>query len=970
MRKASHWFLSAAIFLGISLPLSAQFYSHGASPASIRWQQARTSDLRLIYPENYQRQAMRLLHYFDTVRPRIGHGFRYGPMQIPVVIHPQNFASNGLVMWAPKRMELIAAPPVEIHAEPWLKQLSTHEYRHVVQYNNINRGVIRGLSYLFGQQASLVGLGLMPLWMLEGDAVMAETEMSSFGRGLQPSFTIEYRALSGEFGNSRQRYPMDKWFCGSFKDYIPDHYQLGYQLVTYANTRYRTNVMDEIAYNIAHRPYYLAVVFVTMKRNHQTNIRSLFRETFDDLDAFWRSQPQRQESTQPVPVPWTSYTTYKNPVPVDDTTVVVMKRDMDRYWRIVQVDIRTGAERTIRYTGPVCTPIAMRDGRLWWSEYRPGTLWEQRINAQLCYMDLSRDADGRLRGRTKVSRPDRQALFPAPMADGRVAYARYNYEGNYSIVAKGWQCDLPDTVSVHGLAWDDATQKLYFIGLSDGGMWIGALDAKTGVQQNSGFPLVKQASYSTLSELRASYGKLYYTSIQSGRDEGHLLDLATGREYRLTDSHYGSFAPLPMPDGRTAVATTYSTRGYLLSTRKLGDENRIEVTDPRPQNVVNPPRTRWQFETVESIDADSSTRSMTVKRYRKTANLFNFHSWAPGAYDPDEILGGETNPNINLGVTMLSQSLLNDMTTMLSYAHTEAGSRFLGRIGYFGLPVKFNLSATFGGGKQLVYVPRNPNPELPPSGSAPSAPYPEVPAKLKEYFETSLAAYLPLRLAGGYHLRTLIPRAELTHENSLFYNPNSIDKGVQRLSLTLLYSDNVRMSVRDFLPRWGYMLFAGYATTPFNSHFSKLWRGYAGGYLPGIARHHSLRLRSSGQYQYDGLYRFRQKDLFPRGADYNFSPRRYLSTAADYQFPVWYPDGGIRSLIYFRRVRVNLLADCARFQHTNGAMETITSYGGEVTFDVNIFRSVPAAGIGITLSLFKPSDREGVVFGANFSLPL
>ena len=63
---------------------------------------------------------------------------------------------------------------------------------------HVNRSTVKVFGYLFGQQAPLLATGLLPFWFIEGDAVMAETQMSSFGRGLQPSFTMHYRALGDE----------------------------------------------------------------------------------------------------------------------------------------------------------------------------------------------------------------------------------------------------------------------------------------------------------------------------------------------------------------------------------------------------------------------------------------------------------------------------------------------------------------------------------------------------------------------------------------------------------------------------------------------------------------------------------------------------------------------------------------------------------------------------------------------------
>ena len=184
----------AALLLAATVA-RAQYYSWGADAASLRWRTIRTPDVQVIFPDTAGAIARRTLHFIEAARPSIGYGFRHGPLKIPFVMHPENFRSNGLVMWLPKRVEFLTSPAIDSYSMPWYKQLVAHEYRHAVQYNNLNRGVIKGLSYVLGQQGSTVGLLLLPIWLIEGDAVQMETQMSSFGRALQPSFTMEYRAL-------------------------------------------------------------------------------------------------------------------------------------------------------------------------------------------------------------------------------------------------------------------------------------------------------------------------------------------------------------------------------------------------------------------------------------------------------------------------------------------------------------------------------------------------------------------------------------------------------------------------------------------------------------------------------------------------------------------------------------------------------------------------------------------------------
>lgn len=329
----------------------------------MKWSAIRTPDVRMIYPDTASGLAARTLHYIRSVQPSIGYGFRHGPMRIPFVMHPENFQSNGLVMYLPKRVEFLSSPAIDSYSMPWYKQLVAHEYRHAVQYNNLDRGLIRVLSRLLGQQGSTVGLLFMPLWALEGDAVMSETMMSSYGRGLQPSFTMAYRAM-GRVGRNRRdtrdRRNTDKWFCGSYRDYIPDHYELGYQLCSYAYDRYGENVWDKVAWYGSRNPYVILTTHAALRKYYRTSVGELFRETFDDLERFWDSLPESGDSASTLtPLPEGNHTTYQWPLPLGDTAVLALKTDFDRSTRFVRIDRRTGRERTVCRTGMVSTRPTM-----------------------------------------------------------------------------------------------------------------------------------------------------------------------------------------------------------------------------------------------------------------------------------------------------------------------------------------------------------------------------------------------------------------------------------------------------------------------------------------------------------------------------------------------------------------------------------------------------------------------------------
>lgn len=156
-----------------------------------------------------------------------------------------------------------------------------------------------------------------------------------------------YRAMGRvgrDYKGRRDRRNIDKWFCGSYRDYIPDHYELGYQICSYAYARYDENVWDRVAWFGSRNPYMLATTRIALEKYYGTNVRKLFRETFDALECHWDSLPRTGDSAAPlVAMPEGNYTTYQWPLPLSDTTLLVLKTDYDRPSRFVRLDTRTGA---------------------------------------------------------------------------------------------------------------------------------------------------------------------------------------------------------------------------------------------------------------------------------------------------------------------------------------------------------------------------------------------------------------------------------------------------------------------------------------------------------------------------------------------------------------------------------------------------------------------------------------------------
>ena len=256
---------------------SAQYFQTGQDPASIRWREIDTKNFRLIFPDYYEAQAQKIAGYLETVYPFGGYSLQHQPGKFPVILHTQTIESNGLVAWAPRRSEFFTTPHQSMYPQDWLKQLALHEFRHMVQIDKINSNMDFLSRFLLGEQGTALVFGVsLPWWFTEGDAVVTETALSNTGRGRDPSFLMQQQALLVEKG----RFSYDKAYLGSYRHFIPDHYNLGYYLVGNLRAKYGASLWEELLKNTVRKSF---PVRKTLKRQTGMNHIKQYKIVFDSL---------------------------------------------------------------------------------------------------------------------------------------------------------------------------------------------------------------------------------------------------------------------------------------------------------------------------------------------------------------------------------------------------------------------------------------------------------------------------------------------------------------------------------------------------------------------------------------------------------------------------------------------------------------------------------------------------------------
>ncbi len=929
--------------------LSAQYYSWGAD-APQKWSTMEGDRVSVIYPDTTSELAHRVMCYINAVQPYIATGYEKPALDLPFIIHPENFASNGLVMWMPKRIEFISTPPAESYSMLWNKQLVAHEYRHAVQYNNINQGWVKILSYILGQQGSIVGFAFMPLYGIEGDAVYMETQMSSYGRALQPNFSIAYRALGDDTFSGKNK---DKWYCGSYKEFIPDHYAFGYQFSSYAYTKYNENIWDKTVPYLTRRPYMIFANSAGLRKYYNTTTDELAKECFDNLNNYWTPLLSRKNSTTTISkIDPTNYTTYSYPMVIESGDVLSIKRDFDTPSRFV-INSNDGSEEVVRRIGNNSSIPSYKDGRVWWTEYRRSALYEQKIGSQLCYMDID---DRKIHDIKGV----KNAQFPTPMESrDEVAYVEYAPSGRYRVVVRNMDRELreltiPALTEIHGLAWDNTTHKLYIIATDNSGMWLGE-------EQNGGFKQLHRGRYITLSSLRAKDGVLYFGSIESGLDELHSYDIKSGVERQVTSSKYGSFQPSTPVDGYI-YGTTYDRYGYHLSSQRVDNNTKIVKAGITPTNLVNPERKKLNVINLDSVDyegADSINiaNNSPAKRYSKGGHLVDIHSWAPVRYNPFEILDEQTF-NIGWGATILSQNKLSSGEGFLSYGYDRVqGSILNSGYTYSGLGVRLSAGVSYGGYRPTYTFEKLPKPQF----------------SKRDYLSLSAMATLPLYFQRGNKTKVVTLSTGWNYSNGAvldmeeFSNPNRVlyNIGLHKLAFGAGYGNYTNKAYRDIETPFGYTLSANYSLNPINREFCDLLATYAEVILPGFAPHNSLSLKLNyqnniGGFSYDGYspLGYSAAYLIPRGySTSNILNENYLATSIDYKLPVWYPDGGIERFLYFKRVSLEVGFDYAQFDSPYGGINRLYSMGGGLMVDFNVLRLPSSGTTQFKFAIYKPHNR-------------
>ena len=98
------------LLLFLTAGLNAQFYEYGQDAASLKWNHFSSEHYELIYPKGLDSLAMNFAGKLEYFYPFQAKKLQYEHREMPVVIHNESSFSNGVFVWAPKRLEVFSNP--------------------------------------------------------------------------------------------------------------------------------------------------------------------------------------------------------------------------------------------------------------------------------------------------------------------------------------------------------------------------------------------------------------------------------------------------------------------------------------------------------------------------------------------------------------------------------------------------------------------------------------------------------------------------------------------------------------------------------------------------------------------------------------------------------------------------------------------------------------------------------------------
>lgn len=930
-------------------------------PPSIKWQQINTPHFKIIYPQGFETQGQRMANTLEHLYQPVSKSLNAQPRKISIVFQNQHAVSNGFVTLGPRRSEFYTMAPQNYNfsgTNDWLDMLAIHEFRHVVQYDRSRTGFTKFVGYLLGEfSRNATASGSVPSWFWEGDAVGIETALTHSGRGRFPNFTMAFRANlleKGAFNYSKQ-------YLRSYKDFIPNHYVLGYHFSTYIKNNYGAKAMEDIVENTWNVPFIPFEYSFAMGKKTGSKMPAMYTKMMGELKGKWQTQIDSEHITSFETLSKRDtkrYTNYEYPQPIDGGGVLVLKSGLDDIRQFVSINPESGEEKKEFVLGPVNNPgfISLAGNTVVWTEYRYDPRWLTRSYSVVNTYNLATNSFKQLTSKSRYSSasisPDRSKIVvvetETDYSNRLVVLDAYSGE-----VLKMFENESGKFYSMPH--WDDTGNNIVVLNQFNQQKGALLLNYKTAEMkiilpystEHIGFPIINK-------------NYLMYNSGYSGIDNIYALNLETNKKYRITSAKYGASNPAISLDGNSIIYNNYVVEGNDVVSIPFEVESWTPLEKVRNGDIAF-----YQplVERENNIDVLLTVPDSTYQTNKYRKKPFNVHSWGP-------LFTGSLT-DIELGI--YSKNILSTTDVFAGVEFDNIGNiKGISRVSYQGLYSIIDVTVSYG--KRIsdrnTYFMKNDTlfqaieEDLTWNESTFKAGlrFPWLLTRSK--YNSKIEVYNYVGVTGISNFTSVVQNEDIILTN-LLNNGTLIQN-----EFVVTWYNLLNQSKRDIFSKFGQTLTFENYSTPYGGDFSGGLTALKGQlYFPGFAKHHSINFFAGWQHQKITLtnneYFFNNRMPYPRGhTPSNFES--FYTIRSNYDLPLLHPDLRIGPFLYIQRIKAKVFYDYGFGEsdvknETNGInsvrSQVYQSAGFDVTFDFNVMRALPMLELGARV-VYLPDTQE------------
>jgi hypothetical protein len=933
------YFLILIFILGSSRNLLAQRF--GGNPPSVKWKQVNTDTARIIFPEGLDSQAQRvssLVHYLASQRPVALGNKLY---KINIVLQNQTTIANAYVGLGPFRSEFFLNPALNNFDEgtiPWGDQLAIHEYRHVQQFNNFRTGLSKTMYVLFGQEGySLAINASIPDWFYEGDAVYNETILSKQGRGRIPFFLNAYPSL----WRAGKNYSWMKLRNGSLKDYVPNHYYLGYLLVNYGREKYGLDFWSKVTKDAAAFKGLFYPFQKAIKTHAGVDYKTFYNDAFtyykklsSDIQLNGASQLKSNQGTEAgikniTPINKKVVTSYLFPYNISADSLLYVKTSYNKRPAFYIKD-KNGEHRLRARDIALDDQFSYRNGKIVYAAYETNPRWSWWDYSVIKLLDVNSNEQRTIRRKTKYFTPD---ISPS---GEKIAAVEVAANGKSELhILNAATGDVMNRLRSSDISlftdpkFIDDNSLVCAVRLLDGKSALAIADAVSGSIERLTSPSFNVVGYPCVNN-----GMIYFTASYGGNDDVFALKLSDKKIVKISNGPLGNYF-VNAANGKITWSA-FTADGYQLQQIEEKDIQSTPVNEVAVENVTTKFAVSHANEVADVLLNPGVNRRFAVRKYSKSTGLLNFHSWRPYYEDPI------------FTFSLYGENVLNTLQTEIYYLYNQSDKTNAA-----------GISATYGQwfpylsiGTQMTFALQDSS-------------------KHWNQLDTRVGFNVPLSFTSGRTFKSLNFGTNYYFTNELLTgNSKSAFSPFNYSSLQhfISWSQQVESARQHIFPRLGYSINLNYryAVTTISGY-----QAFASGalYLPGILSNHSLVLTGAVQQRdiYRALFSNRIADARGYASYYRTNAgSRMWRLSGNYHLPLFIPDWGLANILYLERIRGNLFYDMQRlFSNSKQSHADLRSFGAELYVDTKWWNQYELT-FGIRVSHLLDSDpRAALAKGSN-----